>query len=110
VLNDFVITKGYLLVLALDTEEEFDKVGEMIANSKFKKQVHIIECTQPASEGVRKMQSKVSDIQTSSSGVCINGTEYSGLNILIAYEKSAAILTQLWHCWPKFKEARIFAE
>ena len=82
----------------------------MVADSEYTKQVHIIECTQPASEGVRKMQSKVSDIQTSSSGVCINGTEYPGLNTLIAYEKCAAVLTQLWHCWPKLKEARIFSE
>ena len=108
--NDFANVGGYVLVMALDTEEEFNNVGGMVADSEYTKQVHIIECTQPASEGVRKMQSKVSDIQTSSSGVCINGTEYPGLNTLIAYEKCAAVLTQLWHCWPKLKEARIFSE
>ena len=108
--NDFANGGGYIIVLALDTEEEFNNVGGMVADSEYTKQVHIIECTQPASEGVRKIQSKVSDIQTSSSGVCINGTEYPGLNTLIAYEKCAAILTQVWHCWAKLKEARIFAE
>ena len=81
----------------------------MVADSEYTKQVHIIECTQPASEGVRKIQSKVSDIQTSSSGVCINGTEYPGLNTLIAYEKCAAILTQLWNSLNKLKKANVFA-
>lgn len=110
-INDFVNNEGYTMVLALDTEEEFNEVGQKVSDSMFKKQVHIIECTQPQSEGVRKMQAKVSDIQTSSSGVCINGTgtEYSGLNTLIAYEKCAAILTQLWSSFKKLKKANVFA-
>jgi hypothetical protein len=108
-INDFVENEGYSMVLALDTEEEFDDVGQKIFDSMFKKQLHIIECTQPASDGVRKMQAKASDIQTYSSGVCINGTEYSGLNTLIAYEKCAAILTQLWNSLNKLKKANVFA-
>lgn len=109
-INAFEQSEGYTMVLALDTEEEYNKVGEMIADSTFDKEAHIIECTQPASEGIRKMQAKLSDIQTSSSGVCINGTEYPGLNTLNAYEKCAAILTQLWSVLNKLKKANVFVK
>ena len=108
--NELVTDGGYLLIAALDTEEEFNKFGAVVKSSNFKKQVHIIECTQPLSQGVKDLQATVSDIQTSSSGVCVNGTEYAGLNTLLAYEKCAAALTVLWKCWEKMDEARVFVK
>ena len=108
--NELVTDGGYLLIAALDTEEEFNKFGAIVKSSNFKKQVHIIECTQPLSQGVKDLQATVSDIQTSSSGVCVNGTEYAGLNTLLAYEKCAAALTVLWKCWEKMDEARVFVK
>jgi hypothetical protein len=109
-INELVNDGGYLLIAALDTEEEFNKFGAIVKSSNFKKQVHIIECTQPLSQGVKDLQATVSDRQTSSSGVCINGTEYAGLNTLLAYEKCAAALTVVWKCWEKLDEARVFVK
>lgn len=109
-INDLVNDGGYLLIAALDTEEEFNKFGAIVKSSTFKKQVHIIECTQPLSQGVKDLQATVSDIQTSSSGVCVNGIEYVGLNTLLAYEKCAAALTVVWKCWEKLDEARVFSK
>lgn len=110
VINDFVSNEGYIMVLALDTEAEYDVVGQKVDDSNFKEQIHIIECTQPQSEGIRKMQLKASDIQTSSSGVCINasGLKYPSLNSLIPYGKTAALLTQLWSSWGQLENANIF--
>ena len=108
--NELEADGGYLLIAALDTEEEFDKFGAIVKSSNFKKQVHIIECTQPLSQGVKDLQATASDIVTSSSGVCINGTEYAGLNTLLAYEKCAAALTVVWKCWEKLDEARVFVK
>ena len=105
--NAFSQGDGYMIVFALDTEEEYNTFGALIKSSDYKKQVHCIECTQPTSQGINDLQSKVSDIQTSSSGVSINGTGYVGLNTLIAYEKCAAALTLTWKCWCKFKEGSI---
>lgn len=106
--NELVTDGGYLLIAALDTEEEFNNFGAVVKSSNFKKQVHIIECTQPLSQGVKDVQATASDLLTSSSGVCINGAEYTGLNTLLAYEKCAAILTVVWKCWEKLDEARVF--
>lgn len=99
--------EGYMIIFALDTEEEYDMFGALVKSSNYNKQVHCIECTLPFSKGIEDLQSKVSDLQTSSSGVCINGTGYVGLNTLIAYEKCAAALTLTWKCWSKFKEGSI---
>lgn len=112
--NELEADGGYLMVAALDTEEEFNKFGEVVYSSNFNKQVHFIECTQPQSTGVQILTTdtgngkKVSDILTSASGVCINGVEYEGLNNLIPYEKCAAVLTVVWTCWEKMDEARVF--
>ena len=106
-LNNFSQGGGYMIVFALDTEEEYNTFGALIKSSNFTKQMHCIECTQPASQGITDILSKVSDLQTSSSGVSINGTSYEGLNTLIAYEKCAAALTLTWKCWSKFKEGSI---
>ena len=107
-INNFDSNEGYMIVAALDTEAEYNAFGQTVKDSTFKKQVHFIECTQPQSVGVAKIQAKASDIQNSSSGVCINGIEFVGLNTLIAYEKCAAVLCQVWHCWAKLKKANIF--
>jgi hypothetical protein len=108
--NELEADGGYLMIAALDTKEEFNKFGAIVKSSNFKKQVHIIECTQPDSQGVKDLQATVSDILTSSSGVCINGVdvEYESLNLLIPYEKCAAVLTVLWKCWEKMDEAHVF--
>jgi hypothetical protein len=105
--NDFSQGGGYMIVFALDTEEEYNTFGALIKSSNYTKQMHCIECTQPASIGIKDILDKVSDLQTSSSGVSINGTSYEGLNTLIAYEKCAAALTLTWKCWSKFKEGSI---
>ena len=107
-INNFDSNEGYMIVLALDTEAEYNAVGQTVKDSTFTKQVHFIECTQPQSEGVKKMQAKASDIQNSSSGVCINGSEFVGLNTIIPYEKCASVLCQVWNCWAKLKKANIF--
>jgi hypothetical protein len=108
--NELEADGGYLLIAALDTEEEFNNFGAVVKSSDFKKQVHIIECTQPLSQGVKDLQATASDVLTSSSGVCINGAEYVGLNTLLAYEKCAAILTVVWKCWEELDEARVFVK
>jgi ABC-type phosphate transport system substrate-binding protein len=108
--NELEADGGYLIVAALDTKEEFNKFGATVKSSNFKKQVHIIECTQPDSQGVKDLQATVSDIQSSSSGVCINGVEYEGLNNLIRYETSAAVCTVLWEYWEKMDEAHVFTK
>jgi hypothetical protein len=105
-LNDFATNGGYLMVLALDTEEEYNTLGSMVKASTYSKQVHYIECTQILSKGVEDIRSKVSDIQTSASGVCIQGI-LDGLNKTIPYESCAASLTLTWKCWETFKEGRI---
>ena len=109
-INDFDSNGGYLIVLSLDTEAEYNAVGQKFKDSTFKKQVQYIECTQPQSDGVKYIQAKASDTQSCSSGVCINASGYDLLNITLAYEKCAAVLTQVWHCWAKLKNAGVFLE
>lgn len=106
-LTEFAEAGGYLIIAALDTEGEYDILGEAVKNSNFREQVHIIECTQPTSKGVQDLQSQVSDIQTSSSGVCMNGSGFLGLNTLIPYEKCAAALVLIWRCWGRLKQGKI---
>ena len=108
-LNDFADKDGYLIVAALDTLDEFNTFGSIVADSTFEKQSIIIELTQPTSEGLVALQGKLSDVQTISSGVCINATGYEGLNNFIPYEKCAAVLTFNWSCWEKFKEANVLS-
>jgi hypothetical protein len=108
-LNDFADNNGYLIIAALDTLNEFNTFGSIVSDSIFEKQLMFIELTQPTSEGLADLQRKVSDLQTVSSGVCINATGYEGLNNFIPYEKCAAALTVTWHCWEKFKEANILS-
>lgn len=109
-INDLVNDGGYLLIAALNTVDEYNKFGQEVKLSNFKKQVHFIENIQPDSQGVKDIQATVSDITNSSSGVCVNGAEYVGLNTLIAYEKCAAALTVVWKCWEKLDEARVFTK
>ncbi len=109
-INDLVNDGGYLLIAALNTVDEYNKFGQEVKLSNFKKQVHFIENIQPDSKGVEDIQATVSDITNSSSGVCVNGAEYVGLNTLIAYEKCAAALTVVWKCWEKLDEARVFTK
>ena len=108
-LNVFASNNGYLVIAALDSVEEFNTFGSVVADSNFSKQVMFIELTQPDSKGLSDLKGRVSDIQTVSSGVCINATGYEELNNLIPYEKCAAALTVTWHCWEKFKEANVLS-
>jgi hypothetical protein len=110
-LNEFASNNnGYLVIAALDTIEEFNTFGSTVAGSNFSKQVMFIELTQPTSEGLSDLQRQQGrDIQTVSSGVCINATGYKELNNFIPYEKCAAALTVTWHCWEKFKEANVLS-
>jgi len=111
-LNEFDSNGGNEIVLALDTEAEYDAFGQKIDDSDYKHKIHIIECTQLQSVGMRKMQLKVSDIQISSSGVCINapGNAYPGLNSVIPYSKTAALLTKLWKSWDQLEDAKILVK
>jgi hypothetical protein len=109
-LNEFASNNnGYLVIAALDTIEEFNTFGSTVADSNFSKQVMFIELTQPSSKGLSDLQGQVNDIQTVSSGVCINATGYEELNNFIPYEKCAAALTVTWGCWEKFKEANVLS-
>lgn len=108
-LNVFASKNGYLVIAALDGVEEFNTFGSVVADSDFSKQVMFIELTQPDSKGLSDLRRKVNDIQTVSSGVCINATGYKELNNFIPYEKCAAALTVTWHCWEKFKEANVLS-
>ena len=108
-LNEFASKNGYLVIAALDTIEEFDTFGSKVADSNFSKQVMFIELTQPSSKGLSDLQGQVIDIQTVSSGVCINATGYEKLNNFIPYEKCAAALTVTWRSWEKFKEANVLS-
>jgi hypothetical protein len=109
ILNDFANKNGYLIIAALDTFEEFNDFGKVVADSDFSKQVMFIELTQPDSRGLKDLQGQVSDIQAVSSGVCVNATGYKKLNTFIPYEKCAAALTVTWGCWEKFKEANVLS-
>ena len=109
ILNDFANKNGYLIIAALDTFEEFNDFGRVVADSDFSKQVMFIELTQPDSRGLKDLQGQVSDIQAVSSGVCVNATGYNKLNTFIPYEKCAAALTVAWGCWEKFKEANVLS-
>lgn len=100
-LNTFADQGGYLIVLSLDTEAEFNTVGSLIKNSNFKKQVQFIECTQILSQGVQDIRDSVSDVVTSSSGVAIQAL-LDGLNTTIPYESCAASLTLTWKTWPLY--------
>ena len=109
ILNDFANKNGYLIIAALDTFEEFNDFGKVVADSDFSKQVLFIELTQPDNKGLKDLQEQVSDIQAVSSGVCVNATGYNKLNTFIPYEKCAAALTVTWGCWEKFKEANVLS-
>ena len=109
ILNDFANKNGYLIIAALDTFEEFNDFGRVVADSDFSKQVMFIELTQPDSRGLKDLQGQVSDIQAVSSGVCVNATGYNKLNTFIPYEKCAAALTVAWGCWEKFNEANVLS-
>ena len=94
-LNDFAEDGGYQIVLSLDTEAEYNAVGSLIKSSNFRRQVHIIECTQVLSQGLADIRESVSDVATSASGVSIQAM-LDKLNRTIPYESCAASLTLTW--------------
>ena len=106
-LNAFAAGGGYLIIMALDTEEEYDTFGSLLKNSNYKKLLTIIECTQILSEGLQDMQASLGDVQTCASGVSIQGIRPE-LNIFIPYENCAASVTLTWNFWDLFKEATVF--
>lgn len=105
-LNTFDENGGYLIVLSLDTEEEFNKVGDLIKKSNFNKQVNIIECTQVLSQGVADIREKVSSVISSASGVSIQAM-LDDLNRTIPYESCAASLTLTWATWPLYVSGKV---
>lgn len=105
---DSFSSSGYMVIASLDTEEEYKKFSDVMKESKYRKLIHFIELTRP--DAVDDLRSAgFSSIQTSSSGVCINGTGYVGLNTLIAYEVCAAALTVCWRSWSRFIEAKVLS-
>lgn len=105
-LNAFAAGGGYLIVMALDTEAEYNTFGTLIKNSNYNKLMNIIECTEVLSQGLQDIQAKLSDVQTSSSGVSIQGLR-AEFNPFIPYENCAASVTLTWKCWDLFKEGTI---
>lgn len=104
-LNDFADNDGYLIILSLDTEAEFNAVGSLIKTSRYSKPIHIIECTQIASQGLTDMRSKC-EIVTSASGVSIQA-KLDDLNRTIPYESCAASLTLTWKTWPLYVSGKV---
>jgi hypothetical protein len=109
ILNEFNNNKGYLVISALNTKEEFNTFGRVVADSNYSKQVMFIELVEPDTIGLSDLEEQVSDIQAVSSGVCVNATGYKELNTFIPYEKCAAALTVAWGCWEKLKEANVLS-
>lgn len=108
-LNTFSSGDGYLIITALSSEEEFNTFSSTVSGSDFKKGVTFIELSQPTKEGLDALQASVADINTVSSGVCVNATGYSDLNNFLPYEKCAAALTVTWESWEKFKETNVLS-
>lgn len=104
-LNEFAENDGYLIVLSLDTEAEYNAVGSLIKNSNFSKMIHIIECTQILSQGLADMRSKC-EIVTSASGVSIQAM-LEDLNRTIPYESCAASLCLTWKTWPLYVSGKV---
>ena len=105
-INEFAQGGGYQIVFSGDTEADYNKVGSLIKDSTFRKQVHIIECTQILSQGLDDIRSVVSDVITSASGVSIQAM-LSGLNRTIPYESCAASITLTWATWPLYISGRV---
>jgi hypothetical protein len=105
---DSFSSSGYMVIASLDTEAEYKQFSDVMKASKYRKLIHFIELTRP--DAVDDLRSAgFSSIQTSSSGVCINGPGYVGLNTLIAYEVCAAALTVCWRSWSRFIEAKVLS-
>lgn len=98
---------GYIVVAALDSEEEYNSFCDVMNSSSYRKLVNFIELLHP--EIVKDKLSGFSNIQSCSSGVCINGTGYVGMNTIIPYEVCAAVLTVCWRSWSRFEEARVLS-
>ena len=104
-LNAFADAGGYTVILSLDTLAEYNAVGDIVSESRFRKTIQIIECTQLTSDGVKKMQ-EVCDVTTCASGVSIQAI-LDGLNMTIPYESCAASLTLTWKTWPLYVKGRV---
>ena len=104
-LNAFADASGYNVILSLDTEAEYDAVGDVVNKSRFRKTIQIIECTQLLSKGLKEMQ-EVCDVSTLASGVSIQAM-LDGLNRTVPYESCAASLTLTWKTWPLYVKGRV---
>jgi hypothetical protein len=107
ILNTFASSGGYIVIAALDSEEEYNSFCDVMNSSSYRKLVNFIELLHP--EIVKEKLIGFSNIQSCSSGVCINGTGYVGLNTIIPYEVCAAVLTVCWRSWSRFEEARVLS-
>lgn len=111
ILDEFANT-GYIVVASLDAPEEYEAFTSKMLESSFRKQLLFIENTRPdITAPLESAESAFSNIQISSSGVCINAPPfvYPGLNSRLAYEICAAALTVCWKSWSKFKESGVLA-
>ena len=107
ILDTFASSGGYIVIAALDSEEEYNSFCDVMNSSSYRKLVNFIELLHP--EIVKEKLLGFSNIQSCSSGVCINGTGYVGLNTIIPYEVCAAVLTVCWRSWSRFEEARVLS-
>lgn len=107
IVDDFLNSGGYQVVVALDSEDEYNSFCDVMISSKYRKVVNFIELLHP--EIVTPKLLGFSNVQSCSSGVCINGTGYVGINAIIPYEVCAAVLTVCWRSWSRFEEARVLS-
>lgn len=105
-LDTFATGGGHTLILSLDSEQDYNQVGNIVKDGKFKKTVQFIECTQILSQGFKEIQKSVGDVLSSSSGVSIQA-EIDTLNRTLPYEACAASLTLTWKCWNLYIEGRV---
>ena len=98
---------GFTVVASLDTEAEYQTFMDLMNDSTYRKQVLYIENTIPyLTPG---LSDKFANVQTVSSGVCITGVGYDRLNSYLQYEICAAIMTQCWRSWERFKKAKVLS-
>lgn len=105
VINNFNKTGG-LITMALDNDNEYQKLINLILNSDWKKAVCIIELN---TVSVLQLVNNVAQIHCSSSGVSMSGdiNYYKDLNNILLYENCAALLINEYERWEHFIKNKI---
>jgi len=107
-INQFSLT-GFNIIIALYSENEFQKFTSLILQSNYTKQLTIIELNYP--DIILELQNKLVLIKIISSGVSISLDSFytKGINNLVTYENNAIAIVNIHDKWNQLIELKMLS-